>query len=165
MRTCVRSLASLSGQGCSVAMSCAVGSRCGSDPTLLWLWCMLEATARIGPLAWEHPCATGTALKRQRDKKKIMCYLEFPLWPKGIWALGWRFDPLPAQWVANPVLLQLQLRKQLQLRSNPWTRTLCAAGWPRKGTRNERKKKSVIYEQRFILLLFQFGCLLFLSLA
>ena len=29
------------------AMSCDVGYRCGSDPTLLWLWCRSVATAPI----------------------------------------------------------------------------------------------------------------------
>ena len=47
-------------------MSCGVGDRCSSDPTLLWRWCRLEATVPTGPLAWEPPYATGTALK---DKK------------------------------------------------------------------------------------------------
>ena len=41
-----------------------------NDPTLLWLWCRPAATAPIGPLAWEPPCAGGTALKRQKDKRK-----------------------------------------------------------------------------------------------
>ena len=34
-----------------IAMNCGVGRRCGSDPTLLWLWCRLVATAPIKPLA------------------------------------------------------------------------------------------------------------------
>ena len=37
---------------------------------MLLLWCRLAATAPIGPLAWEHPYAVGTALKRQKGKKK-----------------------------------------------------------------------------------------------
>ena len=36
-------------------MSCGVGYRRGSDPTLLWLWHRLVATALIRPLAWELP--------------------------------------------------------------------------------------------------------------
>ena len=52
-------------------MSCGIGHRGGSDPTLLWLWHKLEATALIGPLAWEPPCAVGAALKRQKKKKKF----------------------------------------------------------------------------------------------
>ena len=44
-------------------MSCGVGRRCGSDPALLWFWHRLAATAPIGPLAWEPPCAMGTALE------------------------------------------------------------------------------------------------------
>ena len=42
-------------------MSCGVGCRRGSDPTLLHLWCRPGATAPIGPLAWEPPYATDTA--------------------------------------------------------------------------------------------------------
>ena len=49
-----------------MAMGCSVGCRCGSDPALLWLWCRPAATAPIGPLAWEPPCAVGSALKRQK---------------------------------------------------------------------------------------------------
>ena len=47
------------------------------DPTFLWLWCRPVATTPIGPLAWEPPCASGAALKRQKDKKKIYA-------PKGV---------------------------------------------------------------------------------
>ena len=49
-------------KGSSVAMSCGVGLRLGLDPTLLWLWCRLMAMALIRPLAWELPCAMGSAL-------------------------------------------------------------------------------------------------------
>ena len=52
-------------------MSCSVGHRHGSDPTLLWLWCRPEATALIQPLAWELPYVMGAALKRQKDQKKV----------------------------------------------------------------------------------------------
>ena len=48
-------------------MSCGVGCRLGSDPTLMWLWCRLEATALIEPLAWELPLIVGVP---QKDKKK-----------------------------------------------------------------------------------------------
>ena len=49
-----------------------VGHRCGSDPTLLWLWRRLAATALIRPLAWELPYAAGAALesKTRKEKKK-----------------------------------------------------------------------------------------------
>ena len=33
-------------------MSCGVGHRRGSDPTLLWLWCGPAAVPPIRPLAW-----------------------------------------------------------------------------------------------------------------
>ena len=52
-------------------MNCGVGHRCSSDPALLWLWSRLGATAPIGPLAWEPPCAMGAALKRPKKKKKV----------------------------------------------------------------------------------------------
>ena len=57
-------------QGPSVAVSCGVGSRHGSDLALLWLWCRLAALALIRPLAWEPPYAAGAALKRKKKKKK-----------------------------------------------------------------------------------------------
>ena len=53
-------------------MSCGVGCRHGSDPTLLWLWRRLAATAPTQPLAWEPPYAAGAAqemAKRQKKKK------------------------------------------------------------------------------------------------
>ena len=52
-----------------MAVSCGVGDRCGSDPTLLWLWGKLAHTALMQPLAWEPPFAWGAALKRQKIKK------------------------------------------------------------------------------------------------
>ena len=54
----------------ALPVSCGVGCRRGSDPTLLWLWCRLAAPAPTGPLAWEPPYATGAALKRQKIKIK-----------------------------------------------------------------------------------------------
>ena len=40
-----------------------------------WIWCCCgcdrpAATALTGPLAWEHPYASGVALKRQKAKEK-----------------------------------------------------------------------------------------------
>ena len=49
-------------------MSCGVGQRRSSDPSLLWLWRRLEATAPIQPLAWEPPYAEAAA---QEMAKKI----------------------------------------------------------------------------------------------
>ena len=51
-------------------MSCGVGHRHGSYPTLRWLWCRPMATGLIQSLAWEPPYAAGAALKRQKKKKK-----------------------------------------------------------------------------------------------
>ena len=50
-------------------MSCGVGRRRGSDPMLLWLWCRPEATAPLGPLAWESPYATSAALKKRKKER------------------------------------------------------------------------------------------------
>jgi len=46
-------------------VSCGVGS----DPTLLWLWRRLAATALIRPLAWEPPYAVGAALEKTKKNK------------------------------------------------------------------------------------------------
>ena len=68
-----------------IAVSCGVGRRRGSDPTLLWLWCKPVATAPIRPLAWELPYAMSLALektKRQKTKQKELCRV-FLLWLNG----------------------------------------------------------------------------------
>ena len=54
----------------ALPLSCGVGCRRGSDPTLLWLGLWLVATAPVEPLAWELPYAVGVALKIQKTKKK-----------------------------------------------------------------------------------------------
>ena len=64
--------------------------------------------------------------------------LDFLLWHKGIGstmgALGSRFDPLP-----GTVLLQLQLKSQLQLRSDPWPRnSICHRVDKNKNKNNQR---------------------------
>ena len=51
-------------------MSCGVGRRRSLDPTLLWLWRRLAATALIQPLAWELPYAAGTTLKKDKKQNK-----------------------------------------------------------------------------------------------
>ena len=56
------------GQGSSVSVSCGVGHRCGSDPSLLRLWHRLAAIAPIGPLAWEPSYAVGVALEKTKKK-------------------------------------------------------------------------------------------------
>ena len=52
-------------------MSCGIGHRRGSDPTLLWLWHRLAAVALIRPLAWEPLYAVGVALKRKKKKSLL----------------------------------------------------------------------------------------------
>ena len=41
------------------------------DLALLWLWCRPAAAAPITPLAWDPPCATSAALKRQNKKHML----------------------------------------------------------------------------------------------
>ena len=53
-----------------VAVSCGVGRRRGSDPTLLWLWRRPVATAPIRPLAWEPRYAVGAAQEIATTTKK-----------------------------------------------------------------------------------------------
>ena len=65
-------------KGSGIAVSCGVGCRRGSDPTLLWLWRRPVATAPIRPLAWEPPYAAGAAQEiaattTTKDKKKKEC--------------------------------------------------------------------------------------------
>ena len=69
MRTQVQFLALPSGLRIWHCHELCVDCRCGSDPTLLWLWHRPAAVAQIQPLAWELPYAAGAALKR---KKKCM---------------------------------------------------------------------------------------------
>ena len=58
------------GYGSGFAVSCGVGCRQGSEPTLLRLWCRPEGTAAVLSLAWEPPCATGVALRRKNQNQK-----------------------------------------------------------------------------------------------
>ena len=51
-------------KGSSVATSCGVDRRLGSDPKLLWLRHRPAATAPIRPLAGKLPYAMGVALKK-----------------------------------------------------------------------------------------------------
>ena len=59
--------------GSDVAVSCGVGCRRVSDPTLLWLWRRPVATAPIRLLAWEPPYATGAAqeIAKRHTKKNL----------------------------------------------------------------------------------------------
>ena len=55
-------------------MSCGIGRRGSSDPTLLRLWRRLADTAPTGPLVWEPPYAMGTALEKTKRQKKTLQY-------------------------------------------------------------------------------------------
>ena len=57
-------------------MSCGIGHRSSSDPTLLWLWCRPAAVAPIRPLGWEPPYVMGAALKKLKKKKKDKKYVD-----------------------------------------------------------------------------------------
>ena len=47
-------------------MSYGIGCRCGLDPAL-----RLAATASIGPLAWELPCAVSAALEKTKKNEAV----------------------------------------------------------------------------------------------
>ena len=51
-------------------MSYGVCHRRDVDPVLLWVWLWPAATTLIRLLVWEHPYASGAALKRKKKKKK-----------------------------------------------------------------------------------------------
>ena len=70
MRIWFQSLASLSGLGSGIAVSCGVGCRWGLDPELLWLWHRLAAVSLIWPPAWDLPYAVGPEQKKKKRKKK-----------------------------------------------------------------------------------------------
>ena len=61
-------------------MSCGIGCRCGSDPTLLWLWCRPAAAAPIQPLAWKLPYPLGVALKKKKEEGSQWAGTEGVLW-------------------------------------------------------------------------------------
>ena len=58
-------------KGSSIAVSCGVVHRCGSDLVLLWLWRRPAAAAPIWPLAWELPYTAGVDPKMKKRKKKL----------------------------------------------------------------------------------------------
>ena len=62
-------------------MSCGVGRRCSSDPTLLWLWHRPTATAPIRPLTWEPPHAAGAAPEKRQKRQTKTKPLSFPVFP------------------------------------------------------------------------------------
>ena len=51
-------------------MSCGIGCRHSLDPTVLWLWCMLAASALTQPLTWEHVNVAEEILKSKTKQKK-----------------------------------------------------------------------------------------------
>ena len=57
-------------------MSYDVGCRYGLDLALLWLWRRVAAVAPIRPLSREPPYAIGSALKRQKKKRKKLLKVE-----------------------------------------------------------------------------------------
>ena len=66
-------------KGYSLAVSCRIGRRCGSDLVLLWLWCRLATRAPFRPLAWELPYAKGIDLKSRKQKQEQTLHEEMLL--------------------------------------------------------------------------------------
>ena len=54
----------------ALLLSCGVGCRRSSDPTLLWLWHRPVARGLIRPLAWEPLYAEGVALEKAKRQKQ-----------------------------------------------------------------------------------------------
>ena len=93
----------------SIAASCGIGHRSGSDPTLLWLWLWLwhrlAAIALLWPQAWELPYVSGMILKRKkkcdgyiwqfrrpsfrRKARCFVCLLSTPTVCRSSQATGW----------------------------------------------------------------------------
>ena len=65
MRMQVQSWPHSVGYGSSIAMSCGVGHRCSSDPSLLCLWRRPATAAPIWSLAWDLPYDTRYSTKKQ----------------------------------------------------------------------------------------------------
>ena len=66
----VQSLASL-----SIAASCSVGHRCGSESVLPWLWCRPAAAALIWSLVWEILYTAGVAIGKKKGGRKICKFM------------------------------------------------------------------------------------------
>ena len=79
-------------------MSCGVGCRHGSDPSLLWLWHRLAATASIQPLAWEPPYAMGAALEKKKITKIVLIYGLYYVEVCSLYATFWS---LYHKWMLN----------------------------------------------------------------
>ena len=67
-----------------------------------WLWCRLEATALIRPLAWELPCAAGAALKGKEDGVSVVA--RWLMNPTRNHEVEGSVVPALAQWVNDPPL-------------------------------------------------------------
>ena len=53
-----------------MAVSCGVGHKFGSYPTLLWLWHRPASIAPIRPLAWEPPYAMESGPRKGKKTNK-----------------------------------------------------------------------------------------------
>ena len=83
-------------------------------------------------------------IKKQTNKKEVVCWSSHggamelvESWER--WDVG--SIPGPEQWVKNPVLLQLQFRSQLWLRSEPWPRNSVCCGVAKKVKTSKQKMK------------------------
>ena len=74
VRMWVQSLALLSGLRiwCCHKLWCRSQMQRSLDLALLWLWQKSAAAAPIQSLVWELPCAAGTAIEREGEKKKAI---------------------------------------------------------------------------------------------
>ena len=73
-------------------MSCGVGDKCGSDPVLLWLWCLPVAVIPFQPLSWEFSYAMGGPKLEEKKKKKSSVWV-----PLSVLSTYFFFQLLPFQ--------------------------------------------------------------------
>ena len=91
-------------------MSCAVGHRCGLNPTSLWLRCRPEAAAPIQRLAWELPYAAGATVKRKKKKKRDNGNIHyFEKIPRTLCFTSFLAFPVPIPWQLMISCMSLQI--------------------------------------------------------
>ena len=73
----------------SIAMNCRIGHRCGSDLTLLWLWCRPSATAPIASLAGNLHMPHRCGLKKTKKEREKECYSFINAVLQYYWFIEW----------------------------------------------------------------------------
>ena len=132
----VQSLAFLSGLRIRHCMSCGVGRICGSDPSLLWLWCRPAAIAPTQPLAWEPPYTMGVAQNNNNNKKRVTLMLSSKVDFVDLIELliSWLWVNQKVDYSGRPNLIAWAIE----------SRKFSLAGWRRKSQRDEKPKRELM---------------------